>query len=75
MRGPNFSKIEIEDTIHLQHTLCQMLVGAARASQCNISFLEDPRTALVSSVDFHSGIYPNPARKHARLQEYMRWGR
>lgn len=51
------------------------LTGAARASWHNISFLEGPKAALVSSVDFCDGDYTKPATRGTRAfgRVYSTW--
>lgn len=51
------------------------IAGSARTSAHNWCFLEGPKTALTTSVDFHDGEYKEPAVKGTRAfsRVYSTW--
>lgn len=52
-----------------------VLAGSARTSWHNWNFLEGPKAALVSSIDFHDGHYKQPVVKGTRAfsRVYSTW--
>jgi homoserine O-acetyltransferase len=56
-----------------EHMVC--IAGSARTSWHNWSFLEGPRYALTTGVDFHDGHYTEPALKSVRafFRVYSTW--